>query len=204
MIKTCWIIEGSPVLFSLCNFLITTITTFKPNLKCCWTVWSTLLSWPLLRPFCRVFARVIYTECPRSIQILAERSLHDHRFQISSYAQIVNLGLAVFPEHVTPNLAPLHLVPDSSSLTLDYQVWSHMNLLSCRKNLNISETLVSECWQLSFRCSATVSSLIIWSIWVFVMHVLLVEQAYECVTYENSNFSDGELDTQHSEWFRWF
>jgi hypothetical protein len=44
--------------------------------------------------------------------------------QISSYAQIVNLGLAVFPEHVTPNLAPLHL-PDSSSLTLDYQVWSH-------------------------------------------------------------------------------
>jgi hypothetical protein len=34
------------------------------------------------------------------------------------------------------------------------------------------------------------------------MHVLLVEQAYECVTYENSNFSDGELDTQHSEWFR--
>jgi hypothetical protein len=46
-------------------------------------------------------------------------------FQISSYAQIVNLGLAVFPKHVTPNLAPLHLVPDSSSLTLDYQVWSH-------------------------------------------------------------------------------
>jgi hypothetical protein len=29
-------------------------------------------------------------------------------FQISSYAQIVNLGLAVIPEHVTPNLAPLH------------------------------------------------------------------------------------------------
>jgi hypothetical protein len=46
-------------------------------------------------------------------------------FQISSYAHIVNLGLAVFPEHVTPNLAPLHFVPDSSSLTLDYQVWSH-------------------------------------------------------------------------------
>jgi hypothetical protein len=46
-------------------------------------------------------------------------------FQISSYAQIVNLGLAVFSEHVTPNLAPLRLVPDSSSLTLDYQVWSH-------------------------------------------------------------------------------
>jgi hypothetical protein len=46
-------------------------------------------------------------------------------FHISSYAQIVNLGLAVFLEHVTPNLAPLHLVPDSSSLTLDYQVLSH-------------------------------------------------------------------------------
>jgi hypothetical protein len=46
-------------------------------------------------------------------------------FQISSYAQIVNLGLVVFPEHVTPNLAPLHLVPNSPSLTLDYQVWSH-------------------------------------------------------------------------------
>jgi hypothetical protein len=46
-------------------------------------------------------------------------------FQISSYAQIVNLGLAVFSEHVTSNLAPLHFVPDSSSLTLDYQVWSH-------------------------------------------------------------------------------
>jgi hypothetical protein len=46
-------------------------------------------------------------------------------FQISSYAQIVNLGLVVFPGHVTPNLAPLHLVPDSSSLTLECQVWSH-------------------------------------------------------------------------------
>jgi hypothetical protein len=45
--------------------------------------------------------------------------------QISSYAQVVNLGLAVFPEHVTPNLALLNFVPDSSSLTLDYQVWSH-------------------------------------------------------------------------------
>jgi hypothetical protein len=45
--------------------------------------------------------------------------------QISSYAQIVNLGLAVFPEHITPNLAPLRLVPDSSSLTLECQVWSH-------------------------------------------------------------------------------
>jgi hypothetical protein len=43
-------------------------------------------------------------------------------FQISSYAQIVNQGLTVFPEHVTPNLAPLHLVPDSSSLTLECQV----------------------------------------------------------------------------------
>jgi hypothetical protein len=46
-------------------------------------------------------------------------------FQISSYAQIVNLGLAIFPERVTQNLAPLHLVPDSSSLTLECQVWSH-------------------------------------------------------------------------------
>jgi hypothetical protein len=46
-------------------------------------------------------------------------------FQISSYAQIVTLSLVVFPEHITPNLAPLHLVPDSSSLTLDYQVWSY-------------------------------------------------------------------------------
>jgi hypothetical protein len=46
-------------------------------------------------------------------------------FQISSYAQIVNIGFAVFTEHVTPNLAPLHLVPDSSSFTLDYQVWSY-------------------------------------------------------------------------------
>jgi hypothetical protein len=46
-------------------------------------------------------------------------------FQISSYAEIVNLGLAVFLEHVTPNLAPLHLVADSSSLTFDYQVLSH-------------------------------------------------------------------------------
>jgi hypothetical protein len=54
-------------------------------------------------------------------------------FQISSYAQIVNLGLAVFPEHITLNLAPLHFVPDSSSLTLDYQVCL-MNLPSCRKN----------------------------------------------------------------------
>jgi hypothetical protein len=46
-------------------------------------------------------------------------------FKISSCAQIVNLGLAVFLEHVTPNLAPLCLVPNSSSLTLDYQVWSN-------------------------------------------------------------------------------
>jgi hypothetical protein len=122
--------------------------------------------------------------------------------QISSYAQIVNLGLAVFPEHITPNLAPLCLVPDSSSLTLECQV-GLMNLPSCRKIVNISGTLVLECWKLSFRCGATVSSLTIWSIWVFVVHVLLVEQAYKCVTYENSNFSDGGLDTQHSEWFRW-
>jgi hypothetical protein len=46
-------------------------------------------------------------------------------FQISSYAQIGNLVLAVFLEHVTPNLAPLHLIPDSSSLALECQVWSH-------------------------------------------------------------------------------
>jgi hypothetical protein len=46
-------------------------------------------------------------------------------FHISCYAQILNLGLAVFPKHVTPNLAPLHFVPDSSSLTLDYLVWFH-------------------------------------------------------------------------------
>jgi hypothetical protein len=46
-------------------------------------------------------------------------------FQISSYAQIVNLGLAVFPEHVIPNPAPLYFVPDSSSLTLGCQVWSY-------------------------------------------------------------------------------
>jgi hypothetical protein len=45
-------------------------------------------------------------------------------FQISSYAQIVNVGLTVFLEHVTPNLAPLHLVPESSSLTLECQVLS--------------------------------------------------------------------------------
>jgi hypothetical protein len=45
--------------------------------------------------------------------------------QISSYAQIVNLDLVIFPEYVIPNLAPLHFVPDSSSLTFDYQVWSH-------------------------------------------------------------------------------
>jgi hypothetical protein len=45
-------------------------------------------------------------------------------FQIPSYAQIVNLGLVVFPEHVTPNHASLHLVPDSSSLTLECQVLS--------------------------------------------------------------------------------
>jgi hypothetical protein len=37
-------------------------------------------------------------------------------FQISSYAQIVSLGLVVFPEHVTPNLAPLFLT---------HPVWSH-------------------------------------------------------------------------------
>jgi hypothetical protein len=46
-------------------------------------------------------------------------------FKISSFAQIVNLDLAVFPKHVIPNLAPLHFVPDTSSLTLDYQVWSY-------------------------------------------------------------------------------
>jgi hypothetical protein len=55
-------------------------------------------------------------------------------FQIASYAQIVKLGLAFFPEHVTPNLAPLHLVPDSSSLTLECQVLSP-NLQSCQKIL---------------------------------------------------------------------
>jgi hypothetical protein len=85
-------------------------------------------------------------------------------FQISSYAQIVNLGLAVFPEHITPSLAPLRLVPDSSSFTLDYQVWSYEPTELPEKKLNISETLVSECWKLSIRCSATVSSLAIWSI----------------------------------------
>jgi hypothetical protein len=45
--------------------------------------------------------------------------------QISSYAQIVNLGL---PSFRNTSLRILHLctfVPDSSSLTLDYQVWSH-------------------------------------------------------------------------------
>jgi hypothetical protein len=84
-------------------------------------------------------------------------------FRISSYAQIVHLGLAVFPEHVIPNLAPLRLVLDSPSLTFDYQVWSY-EPTELLENLNISETLVSECWKMSFQCSATVSSLAIWSI----------------------------------------
>jgi hypothetical protein len=65
-------------------------------------------------------------------------------FQISSYAQIVNLGLAVFPEHVTLNLAPLHLVPDSSSLTLECQVLSH-ELAKLPENFeNFLGTLVLE------------------------------------------------------------
>jgi hypothetical protein len=65
-------------------------------------------------------------------------------FQISSYAQIVNLGLAVFPEHVTLNLAPLHLVPDSSSLTLEFQVLSH-ELAKLPENFeNFLGTLVLE------------------------------------------------------------
>jgi hypothetical protein len=68
---------------------------------------------------------VIYTECPYLSKSLLRDLFAIIGFQISSYAQIVNLGLAVFPEHITPNLAPLRLVPDSSSLTLDYQVWSH-------------------------------------------------------------------------------
>jgi hypothetical protein len=84
-------------------------------------------------------------------------------FQISSYAQIENLGLAVFPEHVTPNPEPLHFVPDSSSLTLECQV-GLTNIPSCHEMVNISETLVSEGWKLSFQCSATVSSIVIWSI----------------------------------------
>jgi hypothetical protein len=123
-------------------------------------------------------------------------------FQISSCAQIVNLDLVVFPEHVIPNLAPLHFVPDTSSLTLDYQVWSYEPTELPEKFEHFGN-VGFRMWKLSIRCSATVSSLAIWSIWVFVVHVLLVEQAYECVTYKNSNFSDGGLDTQHSEWFRW-
>jgi hypothetical protein len=84
-----------------------------------------LLPRPLLRPFCRVSAGVIYTECPYLSKSLLRDLFTIIGFQISSYALIVNLGLVVLPEHITPNLAPLHLVPDSSSLTLDYQVWSH-------------------------------------------------------------------------------
>jgi hypothetical protein len=64
-------------------------------------------------------------KCPNLSKSLSRSICTIIGFQISSYAQIVNLGLAVFPEHVIPNLAPLHFVPDSSSLTLDYQVWSH-------------------------------------------------------------------------------
>jgi hypothetical protein len=84
-------------------------------------------------------------------------------FQISSYAQIVNLGLPVFPEHVTPNLAPLHLVPDSSSLTLEGQVLSP-ELAKLPENFeNFLGSLVLEV-EIVIRCSATVSSLTIWAI----------------------------------------
>jgi hypothetical protein len=84
-------------------------------------------------------------------------------FQILSYAQIVNLGLAVFPEHVTPNLAPLHLFPDSSCLTLECQVLSP-NLPSCQKILKFFWELLFWKLKLPVRRSAAVSSLTIWSI----------------------------------------
>jgi hypothetical protein len=83
--------------------------------------------------------------------------------QISSYAQIVNLVLAVFPEHVTPNLAPLRLVPDSYSLTLDYQVWSH-EPTKLPENFEHFGNFGFGMLEIVIRCSATVSSLIIWSI----------------------------------------
>jgi hypothetical protein len=70
-------------------------------------------------------------------------------FQISSYAQIANLGLTVLPEHVTPSFAPLHLVPNSSSLTLDCQVWSH-EPTELPKIVNILGTLVLEFWNCHF------------------------------------------------------
>jgi hypothetical protein len=84
-------------------------------------------------------------------------------FQISSYAQIVNLGLAALPEHVTPNLAPLHLVPDSSSLTLECQVWSH-EPTELPENCEHFGNFGFRILELSFQCSAIVSRLTIWSI----------------------------------------
>jgi hypothetical protein len=76
--------------------------------------------------FLQSFRIVIYPQVPPNLSKSSSRSICTIiGFQISSFAQIVNLGLAVFPEHIIPNLEPLHLVPDSSSFTLDYQVWSH-------------------------------------------------------------------------------
>jgi hypothetical protein len=76
--------------------------------------------------FLQNFCIVIYTQVlPIYPNSLSRSICTIIGFQISSFAQLVNLDLAVFPEHVIPNLAPLHLVPNSSSFTLDYQVWSH-------------------------------------------------------------------------------
>jgi hypothetical protein len=91
-------LKRSHVLFFLSSDIITTITIFKSSLKCCcWTVELTLWSWPSLGTVLQNFPyRWSIPECSISIQIFAEKSFFDHRFQIWSYAQIVYLGLVVF------------------------------------------------------------------------------------------------------------
>jgi hypothetical protein len=152
------------VLFSLINILITTKTTFKTELK----VLLNRLVDPVVVTSSQTFLQSfcigdLHPGAPYLFKSLSRNPFMIIGFQISSFSQIVNLGLAVFPEHVTPNLAPLRLVPDSSSFTLDYQVWSH-EPTELPENFEHFGNFGSECWKLSIRCSATVSSLAIWSI----------------------------------------
>jgi hypothetical protein len=161
-----------------------------------------MLSWPFLRPVLQNFPyRWSVAECSISIQIFAEKSFFDHKLSdLKMCSDSKPRSCCIF---WNTSLRILHHVPDSSSLTLERQVLSHEPTKLCRKIENFGNFGF---WisKLSFWCSVAVSSLTIWSIWVFIVHVLLVEQAYECVTNEKWKFSDGGLDTQHSEWFRWF
>jgi hypothetical protein len=151
MLRTCWKkIKKSRVLFSLNK----DNNNNKYNLQFESNVLLDRLVDPVVVTFSQTFLQScrisdLHPSAPDLSKSLPRNLFMIIGFQISSYAQIVNLGLAVFPEHVTLNLAPLHLVPDSSSLTLEYQVLS-LNLPSCQKILNFFWNFGFGSWNCQF------------------------------------------------------